>query len=731
MKTEIQKEIILFFVLFVFLCGFIYWCRCKMIASHKTKTEGMTPLDFWRTKQVVRGSDKLDGIRLFQDKWMNSTINGNVIRIPWNDLLFNSPETVRKNKNSELTVSFWLYMNDTCTTWQPIFQVVDPGYAQNSPGIMLWPNSSTVQVRQSRYSKQVTYMMEFMSIPQISLDFYTFVFSGRNCSAYVNGDFQKMIKWDEPPHSIMNPIGAYIEFGGSSGNNYVMRDVQLFDDMLTAKDVMNVYETAARKLGDFDMAKQAAVDSFAVSRQGFTCMSKWWKKSAFESYTSEGFGSDENRQWDDMTVQAPINQNGSNGYTFGGTKIDNANKVRIANDIEQARLAAEPARLAAEAARLAAEQAQAQMQIQTSLPQGSSPNPFQNGISFPERNRWWLGRKRWRWPGMNGIPTTSGALQTSGGDPSAPMQTSAPNSHNTYSVNKVSSTIDFDFYGRKKIGSNNNTHDPRPFILKNGQSLYYYRFESEKVEYLNILNHDNPIIFGDNGISFAMWFKYEKSSANNNQYTRLFEFGDDPNNNNIIAGFWNGNLVLRVYNSGISSTRKENNRSTERHVALDLTDQWYHLVWVISPPTDANGGGATWTIYINGEKKNTYSNKFYPVTNVLSDWEQYVRDNFPQQEMIRKYIRFFGRSRRPFGRKYIPFTEEQAIHHFYKSGRWNTAIKAYTEPFMYQKYMFIGNGNSADKTFNGYIGDFKMLNRAIEIDEVNYIFNNPTQPQQT
>jgi hypothetical protein len=612
-----QKDVILFFVLLVFLFGFLYWCRQKEGFGY---FDEMSPTEIKQSYDVVPGSDSLDGILLFQDQWMNSEIHGNIIRIRWDDLSFNVHEKRSSKKNSEFSVSFWLYLHDTSRSSQPIFRVCDPVLGVcDLPGVWLVPNQSSVQIRQQGRKMSKKNVAD-ISIPQKSLDFYTFTFSSNNCSVYKNGDLQIIM---EGVQSRPTSGNTFVDIGGSNGNKYVMRDIQIFDDIFTAQNATNLYEMATRKIGDLEVAKQAAVDIFTTKKQGFT--------GYIEAMTT-------NKE-DNWKPWHLINNNSIMRNPIWDRNESSANTA--ANDAA-----------------------------------------------------WWA-----RW-GVK--PTTNSSVGSSGYEAAMSNKSDFGGLPDTLFVADGGNNFILDFY--QLMTSNKKPYESVPYLLGNGKgneevNLYYYRFERTKKEHINLYNSERPIVLGNKGLSFAMWFKYDKAAA---KATRLFDFGNGPkNDNNIIAEFdTNGRLTLNVYNGSTLSSAQS--------VALDLTNQWYHLAWVISPPADYRTGYSTWDVYINGETQHTYERKFYPVTNKLSNWEKYVSDNYKMRGM--------------------PQSEERANFHFYRVGRWFPGILADTTDYEYEN-MFIGKGNNDENdSFDGLIADFRILNQAIGIAEVREIFKNPTNP---
>ena len=90
------------------------------------------------------------------------------------------------------------------------------------------------------------------------------------------------------------------------------------------------------------------------------------------------------------------------------------------------------------------------------------------------------------------------------------------------------------------------------------------------------------------GMSFSLWFN---TNTNSGSWSRLFDFGNGPGNNNILItnNSWGGtgNLAFFICDNGVYTYTKIDN-------VYVLNNKWIHLVWSIS--TDG-----TWTIYLNNE----------------------------------------------------------------------------------------------------------------------------------
>jgi hypothetical protein len=113
-----------------------------------------------------------------------------------------------------------------------------------------------------------------------------------------------------------------------------------------------------------------------------------------------------------------------------------------------------------------------------------------------------------------------------------------------------------------------------------------------------------------NALSFSFWFR---STSSTTTWGRIFDFGNGPGSDNIIAYINSNNLGFSVNVGGSSFTQNDN-------VFSSVNDNvWRHCVWVIT--------NTAWIIYINGTLHTTI-NALYPkhierINNYigLSNWD--------------------------------------------------------------------------------------------------------------
>ena len=116
---------------------------------------------------------------------------------------------------------------------------------------------------------------------------------------------------------------------------------------------------------------------------------------------------------------------------------------------------------------------------------------------------------------------------------------------------------------------------------------------------------------GNNGLTFASWFRSDNSGA----YARIFDFGNGQESDNILMGLLGttNELYVHVY-TGNQAGRVVNSALTYNN------NVWYHAAWVLNPT-------GNWTVYLNGQviihaTGMTYPNLIARSSNYLgrSNW---------------------------------------------------------------------------------------------------------------
>jgi len=186
------------------------------------------------------------------------------------------------------------------------------------------------------------------------------------------------------------------------------------------------------------------------------------------------------------------------------------------------------------------------------------------------------------------------------------------NDSNNYAINYV--VNDLTLYNNANITylSYNNVNITYGSLYLNASSSQYASIDSSS---LNLTN---------NGLTFACWFNLTSSG-----YSRLFDFGNGPNSDNILYAPSVG--AIGVYQGG---------NSKQVNIGNSLADgKWYHFVWTLSY---ASQGSSTsiWNVYINGQIFYTNNTGYYP--NIITRTKNYIgKSNWVSDPYTTGYINDF------------------------------------------------------------------------------------------
>jgi hypothetical protein len=236
--------------------------------------------------------------------------------VQWDDLPWGTNDEVEK-KNSDFSISFWIYMNQPHWWWEHIFRVVDHYHTDRAPGIWAWccnmPNLHIRQASSKRQSDQTWWSdrnsgagfgesrwnAEFrnLAIPLQRPAFCTIVFSGKEYRLFVNG-----VKLHVHRHrGIPNPLSKrdcnIIMFGfAAKRDSYALKDMNIYREPLSDDSALALYEQnknngdiegAAHFFGRVVDGQCEAFTSRPLLEGGFGSLTKWFKREQLSTY--EGF----------------------------------------------------------------------------------------------------------------------------------------------------------------------------------------------------------------------------------------------------------------------------------------------------------------------------------------------------------------------------------------------------------------------------------------------------------
>lgn len=280
--------------------------------------------------------------------------------------------------------------------------------------------------------------------------------------------------------------------------------------------------------------------------------------------------------------------------------------------------------------------------------------------------------------------------------------------------------------------------------------LYYFNFDSSKKQYIDI---PESIKFSDKGCTFALWFK---ADANNTRWTRLFDFGKNAGNENIVLAFLNNSLQFYVFDG------KSGKHQAENWAFNGSTDVWYHVAWTMSPAPEN-----VWRIYINGSLYKSIENRndpnsFEQITTPGSvslsyDYRKWNRRRTRSETLKtnsatnKLEIADMANTSIGYNAKVITvakntrasiytstnFVGDPIVVEYPNSiGHLNTTVvksikieKIINQVTVERNNQYIGRSNWWwDDYYSGSIGDFRIFDEVLDKSEIKFIYENPKNP---
>ncbi len=169
--------------------------------------------------------------------------------------------------------------------------------------------------------------------------------------------------------------------------------------------------------------------------------------------------------------------------------------------------------------------------------------------------------------------------------------------------NRVLNSDEFiNLYNLQKLSDISGTELYIAPILKTKTSNYKVgllplTFSSVKSEFITCEKY-KPV---QTGITFTFWFK----SSATQTWGRIFDFGNGPNVNNILATISNNKVYFSI---------RDSKSETSAELPINVNDNvWRHIVWIVKPVN------TTWEIYLNEVLVVTKQNMKYPADIELNN----------------------------------------------------------------------------------------------------------------
>jgi len=294
------------------------------------------------------------------------------------------------------------------------------------------------------------------------------------------------------------------------------------------------------------------------------------------------------------------------------------------------------------------------------------------------------------------------------------------------------------------------------FTDNSARTLTYRRFDKTKKNYIQV---PNQIQYGDNGVTFCLWFNASISTYEtdtNMRWSRLFDFGSGPGKDNVICAFLNGCLQFYVVHDWAP------NDYANWEINNIADGNWHHLAWSL------HKNEKKWCIYINGGVPMTLNDKSYPAqydsfTGTVEFFQHYNYEGWKKtfqitsrEPIIRiddvKKFDMVGISsiKIPVGITIIMYDQtnyrgnskvrngeytNSALSK--KPGGWNDRINSlviertsYKPSIRTNQYIgrsnwdYMHDGKRYDDYYDGLIGDMRIYNKALSDEEVRTVFKN-------
>lgn len=561
---------ILVVLIFIFIGLFLYY-GYRQYESFRTLVEITAESDLFRHQQTFN---------TLNDSWWNGKeqLPERSLRIDWKDLDWRTNEIEQGNKNADMTLSFWIHLDGIHDQPQNVFRVVDPGYTDKAPALILFDDK--LYIIHSTMNSPNERTLEPVQLPQYTPVFVTVVFTVARYSVYLNGAFKAQYDWSAPPFPVENVDNAYIEIGqvsASSVANYKLHRMQLEENIRSPGEVLQLYEDRADELDTRGLEGFANMEGFRILNHKTPQVSVYDRFAPILEKHNKALETARHRVRE-------LNNHYNEGIATAAslkTQIEkapddteNSTVKSNANELVNA--------IETKANTLNSELVSFNDQLNTTekmvqkFKKDLSADPFQAIKRIGNINKEVASTHKT----IARLNSSDTALQTEVAKVAIMTDELIQYERSLCNMKTANKTNMINMYKQTSLATSNETI---ALSDKNTQiNVAKVTFQDNQ-----FVTFDDCLYVPDNGLTIAFWFYTAETNG------AFFEFGNGTAQDSIRMELSAGGLYCAV------------DTSVSDMIAKNLTNAWYHVVWSLLP----NG---TWNLYINGIRKKTFSGKPYP-----------------------------------------------------------------------------------------------------------------------
>jgi predicted nucleic acid-binding Zn-ribbon protein len=562
---------ILVVLIFIFIGLFLYY-GYRQYESFQTLVEITAESDLFRHQQTFN---------TLNDSWWNGKeqLPERSLRIDWKDLDWRTNAIEQGNKNTDMTLSFWIHLDGIHDQAQNVFRVVEPESTDKAPALRLVDDK--LHIIHSTVNSPNEQTLEPLQLPQYTPVFVTVVFTVARYSVYLNGAFKAQYDWSAPPFPVENVDNAYIEIGqvhASSVANYKLHRMQLEENIRSPGEVLQLYEDRADELDTRGLEGFANMEGFRILNHKTQQVRLYDKFAPILEKYNKALETARHR------IQA-LNNHYNEGMAMAASlktqlekapdDMENSTVKSNANELVNA-IETKANTLNSELVSFN-DQLNTTQQMVQKFKKDLSADPFQAITYVSNINK-----------EVASTHKTIARLNTSESD----LQTE---------VAKVATMTDElqiqyerSLCHMKTANKANMINMYKQTSLATSDETIALSDKNIQINVAKVTFKDNQFVtiddclyVPDDGLTIAFWFYTAETNG------AFFEFGNGTAQDSIRMELSAGGLYCAV------------DTSVSDMIAKNLTNAWYHVVWTLLP----NG---TWNLYINGIRKKTFADKPYP-----------------------------------------------------------------------------------------------------------------------